>query len=60
MNDIETAKLKEELRKHALHDLFNPIPGIPSGLFQRALDCIEGLEERVEEMEDTIDDRYFA
>jgi hypothetical protein len=56
MNDIETAKLKEELRKHALHDLFNPIPEIPSGLFQRALDCIEDLEWYIKRLEEEIDD----
>jgi hypothetical protein len=56
MNDVETVKLKEELRKHALHDLFNPISEIPSGLFQRALDYIEDLEYYIEVFKEEIDD----
>jgi hypothetical protein len=54
MYHIETVNLKEELRTLALYEIFNPIPGIPSGLFQQALDCIEDLEERVEGLEEDI------
>jgi hypothetical protein len=54
MNHIETANLKEELRTLALYEIFNPIPGIPSGLFQQALDCIEDLEKRVDGLDDEI------
>jgi hypothetical protein len=56
VNHIETVKLKEELRTLALYEIFNPIPGIPSGLFQQALDCIEDLEQYIRVLEEETDE----
>lgn len=53
MNPSEIAKLKEELSRLDLENRD------PFNVYRRALDCIEGLEERIEEMEDTFNDNYF-